>query len=223
MRSYTREFADPSGVKLPSTERPKGRAASLWFWLMLWTSGLVGAADSLSYTFGEALDPETTNADDALPEYQIKAAFLHHFVRYSEWPKEALGEKTDPIELLIIGKSPFGSVLKTTFDGKTLHDRKVVIRYAQAVPEKITAHLVFVTGIGAKEEEGLRKRCRKKPILLIGDEKGFAARGSCANFYVEKKKVRFEVNLEEVKSSGLTISSQLLKLATIVKAKGGGK
>ena len=164
-----------------------------------------------------AADPES--ASDAFPEYKIKAAFLYNFIRYTTWAEGALGGKNEPIELLVVGNDPFGKTLHATFEGKELHGRKVVIRHTRRPPEKLKAALVFAKGLSAEDEASLLKACKGKPILLIGDEKGLAEKGACANFHVEEKKVRFQVNTEVAKANKLAISSQLLKLAQIVKTK----
>jgi hypothetical protein len=103
------------------------------------------------------------------------------------------------------------------------HGRTVVIRRSKTIPKKITAHLVFTKGLTTKQGVELIERCAGKPILLIGNSPGYAVSGACANFTIEKKKVRFEVNSEVAKKGKLSISSQLLKLARIVESKGEKK
>lgn len=156
---------------------------------------------------------------DPFPEYEIKAAFLYNFIRYTTWPEEVLGKKDEPIVLLVVGEDRFGSILTTTFEDKKLHDRAIVIRRVETAPEKIEAHLVFACGLDEKQEAALLKACSGRAILLIGDEAGLAKRGACADFYVKDRKVRFEVNTDVIKASKLTVSSQLLKLARIVESK----
>ena len=59
---------------------------------------------------------------------------------------------------------------------------------------------------------------RGDAVLTVADTPGFAERGVMINFFITREdKVRFEANLEEAENSGLRLSSQLLKLATIVK------
>ena len=45
----------------------------------------------------------------------------------------------------------------------------------------------------------------------------FAERGGVIQFVMEGKKVRFEVNLTATQHAGLTLSSELLKVATSVR------
>ena len=54
------------------------------------------------------------------------------------------------------------------------------------------------------------------PVLLVGEQDRFARKGGMINFIEVDKKVRFEINESDAKRAGLKISSQLLKLATLV-------
>jgi hypothetical protein len=158
--------------------------------------------------------------DDLLPEYRIKAAFLYNFIRYTTWPKESFERKDQPIEILVVGKDPFGGVLEATFRDKTLHGRKVSFQRAEKVPKEISSHLVFCCGLSSARLAELLALCKGSPVLLVGDEEGLAERGTCASFYIDDNKVRFAINMEAAKRNRLAISSELLKLARIVKTGG---
>jgi uncharacterized protein DUF4154 len=155
--------------------------------------------------------------DGGPQEYRIKAAFLFNFVRFTKWPDSALGKKEDPITILVVGKDRFGDHLTKTFKDKQLHERDVVISHVKEVPKEPKAHLIFASALTHKDELKLIERCEGKPVLLVGDHSGFAKLGACANFYLDEKHVRFDVNTDELKRAKLTMSSQILKLANIVK------
>jgi hypothetical protein len=53
--------------------------------------------------------------------------------------------------------------------------------------------------------------------LTVSDMSQFVKRGGMIQFVLEGKKVRFEVNLTATQHAGLTLSSELLKVATAVK------
>jgi len=157
--------------------------------------------------------------DGGPDEYRIKAAFLFNFVRFTKWPDSAFGKQEDPITILVIGQDRFGDHLTKTFKDKQLHDRDVVITHVKELPKEPDAHLIFSSALSHKDELALIERCSGKPVLLVGDRSGFAALGGCANFYLDEKHVRFQVNTDELKRAKLTMSSQILKLASIVKTK----
>ena len=51
------------------------------------------------------------------------------------------------------------------------------------------------------------------PVLTVGDEEGMAARGVMIELIREGPRIAFKINLNAARPAGLTISSQLLKLA----------
>ena len=58
---------------------------------------------------------------------------------------------------------------------------------------------------------------KKQPILTVSDIKGFTAYGGIIQFKLVDNKVRFTINIDAATRAGLTISSKLLSLATVVQ------
>ncbi|NIM14623.1 MAG: DUF4154 domain-containing protein, partial [Candidatus Aminicenantes bacterium] len=58
-----------------------------------------------------------------------------------------------------------------------------------------------------------------KPILTVGDTKGFGQKGVIINLYIEKDAVRFEINHEASKKASLQMHSQLFAIGKVVKTK----
>lgn len=59
-------------------------------------------------------------------------------------------------------------------------------------------------------------------MLTIGEPDGFAAMGGCIGFVVGDERVQFEINPDAANRGDLKISSQLLRLAKIVRDARGG-
>ena len=154
---------------------------------------------------------------DKAREYQVKAAFLYNFFSYTTWPKESLPEKDKPFVVTVIGPNHFGKGLETLLKEKQAHGHKIQTRHYLHAPAKIESQVVFVTEPNALLRAKILKQLRDKPILLVGEVEGLAAAGAHVNFYIESSKIRFEVNLESLRACKLNMSSQLLKLAKIVK------
>jgi hypothetical protein len=57
----------------------------------------------------------------------------------------------------------------------------------------------------------------KSGVLTVSDIPSFAQRGGIIQFVVVANKVRFEVNLSNAQDAGLTLSSDLLKVAVAVR------
>ncbi|MEW6071678.1 MAG: YfiR family protein [Planctomycetota bacterium] len=150
------------------------------------------------------------------PEYEVKAAFLYKFVKFTDWPAAAFPDPKAPLVVEVVGKDPFAGLLATTFAGKELHGRPFVVRHAAEVPESVDSHLLFVGDLSSRARKSLLERCRARPVLVVGEHPGLAREGAIVNLYLEEGKVRFEINPDAARAGGLQISSQLLKLARIV-------
>ena len=57
--------------------------------------------------------------------------------------------------------------------------------------------------------------------VVVGDGEGFATNAGLIGLYAEGEKLKFEVNQEAAHRAGLRLSSQLLKLARLVRDEQG--
>ena len=186
----------------------------------------MGAKDA-SIAAGEGVTPlgskgnnngeSNTSEADKTREYQVKAAFLYNFISYTTWPKEALPSKGKPFKVAVIGPNHFGKGLEALLKQKQAHGFKIETKHYARAPQEIDAHVVFLTEANAKLRSNVLTSLKKRPTLVVGEHTGLAKAGAHVNFYIDSGKIRFEVNMEALRSSKLNMSSQLLKLAKIVK------
>jgi hypothetical protein len=182
--------------------------------LLLALSG--GANVSRAGGEGERTSPRSESEDR---EYQIKAAFLLNFIRYTTWPEPCFDGPNAPVVLLVVGKDPFGDVLDDTFRGEQANGRRIVVERVRELPAEWKAHVIFCA-LGAKDERtDLIEHCRRRPVLVVGDTPGLAEDGAEINFFLSDKKTRFEINTDAVAEASLVMSPAVLKLAKIVKSK----
>ena len=74
--------------------------------------------------------------------------------------------------------------------------------------------------IGSSEEGRLKEiltTLDKTGVLTVSDMPNFLQRGGMIQFVLDGNKVRFEVNLRPAQDAGLTVSSELLKVAISVR------
>jgi hypothetical protein len=150
----------------------------------------------------------------AVSEYKVKAAFLLNFGKYVEWPASAVG---DAIDICVLGRDPFGATLDDTLAGRTVGDKSVRARRVSGVSEASRCNIVFVSRDDQARVDDVVAGLAGSPVLLVGEQDRFARKGGMINFVEIDQKVRFEINEAAAKKAGLKISSQLLKLATIVE------
>ena len=75
-----------------------------------------------------------------------------------------------------------------------------------------------VSGIERRNLPSIFESSRKKGVLTISDLPKFAEYGGNIGFIEQDGRIRFEINLESAQQARLRISSQLLKLGTIVRS-----
>jgi len=153
-------------------------------------------------------------------EYEVKAAFLFKFTTYVKWPDRAFEKPVSPIVVAVVGPDPFGRALDDAFKEKAVGSRKVQVARFKTSAELGACHLLFVASQEAPKLSKILEQLATKPVLVVGESDGFATKGGCINFVLEDKKMRFEINPDAAKRAEVEISSQLLKLARIVKEEG---
>ena len=148
-------------------------------------------------------------------EYEVKAAFLYNFARFVEWPRDAKGDDGTFI-VTVLGRDPFGSVLDNTLRGKTIDDKRVVVRRALRSEDVGRSQILFISDSEQDRLPAILKGLEAAPVLTVGEMNRFAERGGVIRFKLDEDRVRLEINVIAAERSGLRISSQLLKLARIV-------
>lgn len=168
--------------------------------------------------------------DDSL-EYKVKAACLYNFARFVTWPDEAFadeGEAKAPLVFGILGEDPFGPILDATLEEKSVGGRRVVLRRLDPDAGTSTAaaaaecHVLFVARSEADALADLRPHLAKSHTFCVSELDGYAAGGGVARIFIRNGTTAFEINVDEVERRKLLVSSQLLKLAVLVRDPEGG-
>lgn len=165
--------------------------------------------------FGAALAAGAELA--ASREDRVKAAFLYNFLRYVEWPRARFTNQDSPLVIGVFGPAPaLHGELERTVRGRKIAGRPIVVRTVATAVEAGAAHLLYVPGWETERAGSLLARLRAAPVLAVGEGRAFAEAGGTIVFTVDGDKLRFAVNLKSARTAGITLSSQLVKLATTV-------
>lgn len=150
-------------------------------------------------------------------EYQVKAAYLYNFGRFVEWPPKVTASKSDPFTVCILGQDPFGSTLDATLSGATVGGKNVVARRISNPEESVHCQILFLSALEGGKLKRTIEMLEKEPVLTVSDIPQFCQRGGMIQFVLDGNNVRFEVNLTAAQRAGLALSSELLKVATVVR------
>ena len=152
----------------------------------------------------------------SLPEYQVKAAFVHSFGKYVIWPGAAFAAPTTPFIIGILGTDPFGEAF-VALQQKNLQNRPLEIRRIDKISEAGGCQILFISRSEQRRLSALLAALKGHNTLTVSDIDGFAREGGMIQLLLQDNQVRFEINLRAAQAAELTISSNLLKLATTIR------
>ena len=148
-------------------------------------------------------------------EYSVKAAFIYNFAKFVEWPSESFaGDK--PFVIGVLGQDPFKRVLDEAVSGKTVREKRIVVKRVSRIEDATDCHILFISDSEKDDLARIIKHLDRLPVLTVSDVGRFADRGGMIQLVMDQNRVRFAINLAATEQTGLKPSSQLLKLARIV-------
>ena len=150
-------------------------------------------------------------------EFQVKAAYLYNFGRFVQWPDESGTDRGESFEICVLGADPFGQALDATLAGGTIAGKSVMAKRIAKPQDVNSCRILFIS---SSEESHLKEDLAaldKTRVLTVSDIPRFSERGGMIGFILEGNRVRFDVNLDSAQGAGLTLSSELLKVATNVR------
>jgi len=167
---------------------------------------------------------QTIDSSPQYDEYTLKAVYIKKFSNYIDWPKWKLDcKKINYFTIGIIGKTPIYDKLTALYKDEKIFNKTVQIIKIKKLKNNNKLSSFNVIFIGIKDRKRIKKIVefsKKNSILLISDTPHYAQYGIHINFYVENKKLKFEINRGALIKSELSTSSVLLSLAKIVHTKG---
>lgn len=159
---------------------------------------------------GQAQQPKPT-------VYDVKAAYLYNFGKFVEWPAKVTSGNNESFTICVLGKDPFGASLDATIAGEAIDGKSVLAKRISKPQEALNCRVLFISSSEDAQLKDILATLERTSVLTVSDMSQFTRRGGMIQFVDEANRVRFEVNLTVAERAGLTLSSQLLKVAISVR------
>jgi hypothetical protein len=172
---------------------------------------IVAAAVWLLFAGSSAIGQEKPS------EYQVEAAYLYNFGRFVEWPARSTTVQTGAFNICVLGEDPFGQALDATLTGETIGNQRVAARRISSLQMSADCQILFISSSEANRLNKIMEALDKSAVLTVSDIPQFSQHRGMIQFVLEGNRIRFEVNLTATQRAGLTMSSELLKVATVVR------
>lgn len=147
-------------------------------------------------------------------EQRLKAAFVYRFPQFVTWPPASTTDRNS-LEICVAAGPATAAALRDLTSGESLNGRPFVVRENPAVQSLQSCHVLMVSG--GPSSRAVMTRAATLPILTVGDSETFLDDGGIIQLKLVDRRVRFEINLPAAARAGLTLSSQLLRLAAGVR------
>jgi hypothetical protein len=165
------------------------------------------------------LGPSCLHAQRSSPsEYEVKAAYLYDFGKFVAWPAKVAA--SDDFPICVLGQDPFGPTFDATIAGETINGKKVVVNRITKPQDALSCRILFISASEESQLKEILATIDKTSVLTVSDISQFTRRGGMIQFVTDANRVRFEVNVTTAERAGLTLSSQLLKVAINVRKTG---
>lgn len=151
----------------------------------------------------------------AVAEASLKAAFLHNFVKFTEWPEDVLAPAATIV--MCVGNPEVAMALEHAVSGQRINDHSLSVRRVPPGEPAAGCAAAYLTGVDTRLLPGVLATFAQTGTLTVSDDLRFAERGGIVGLFVEDGRMRFAVNVSAAARSRLRLSSQLLGLARIVK------
>lgn len=173
-------------------------------------AGLAAFIAAAAPAFGQAAFAADYSED------AVKAAFLHRFAAYVEWP--ASNEAGADFVIAVAGADGVLQELQRLLPRVTVQQRPARAVVASRPEHVADARILFVGQQGAAGRRALIAAAARRHVLVVTDGPGGLEDGGAINFVRDGRRVRFEISLAAAERHGLRINSDLLSVATRVTA-----
>jgi hypothetical protein len=172
---------------------------------------------SVAATWGVVGVPSAQGQHAKPAEFEVKATYLYNFSRFVEWPAQVAQAQGDSFAICVLGEDPFGAALKATVAQETVAGKSVVTKQVPTAQDAVSCRVLFISSSEDKRLKEILTSLGTATVLTVSDLPKFTQRGGMVQFVLEGNKVRFEVNSAVAQRAGLTLSSELLKVAVNVR------
>jgi hypothetical protein len=157
--------------------------------------------------------PVISHAQPALTDAQVKAGFIYNCAMFIEWPEG--GAPTGELRVGVVGADRVAWQL-TEMQGRRVNGRALKAKAARADDDPTQFQILFV-GDDPRNTQSLLTRVGDAPVVTIGENGEFTARGGVIRLFTQQDRLKFEVNVGRAERSGLRLSAKMLGLAKIVR------
>ncbi len=159
--------------------------------------------------------PAVLCANKSINIDELKSVYIYNFAAFVYWPDSSYKQNQANLKICTIGNSKIAHNLRAITKDEIIHGKKIIINEVDNKLDAQSCHILFIDSSVEDQHINLLKYLKTKDILLVGESLDFLARGGMINLKHNYKRIQIEINLDNIKKNHLSVSSKLIRLATI--------
>lgn len=153
--------------------------------------------------------------DATADEYEIRAAMLLNLTKFIDWPSAKADSAHPQFLICILGSDPIGPGADRYLQNRTVAGKPVLVRHLTTPEAANTCQILYVADREHKSIERLVPELMKNGVLTISERSNATDPNQVIGLPTVNERVHIDINLGAAQKTGLTISSKLLRLATV--------
>lgn len=150
---------------------------------------------------------------------EVKAAYVHRFAGFVEWPTGTFAAVDSPIVVGVAGAPGLHRELSQIVAGRMVQGRALQVIEVSQPREAASVHMLVIGRSAWKRAGDWMAATKGHPVLVVTDMAQGLERGAALGFVEIDSRLRFEASVPAAEQAGLRLSSRLLSVAErVVKA-----
>ncbi len=155
---------------------------------------------------------QSATADEA----QVRAAMLFNLTKFVDWPPEKMGSAQAPFVVGYVGDGAGGDTLANLMRGKQVQGKPIQVQNIFTAAQIAQCHILYVANSGRKQYKQMSVELSRQAVLVVS-ERQLGDNGIVIGLPLVDNSIQIQVDLKMAQNAGLTISSKLLRIATVTR------
>ncbi|MFA6179251.1 MAG: YfiR family protein [Candidatus Methylopumilus sp.] len=153
----------------------------------------------------------TTVHAEAVPETEMRAAYLYNFALFTDWPNPT----GDTIRLCIL-KADQTDFATEKIENKLINGKLLTITTISSSNAAKGCQMLYISSYQSSSVRKIVAELEDTPVLTVTDTENGAAQGMMIEMLLDNNRLGFKVNNKAVRRANLTLSAKLLRLAKTI-------
>ncbi len=145
---------------------------------------------------------------------KLQTVFIYNFTKHIEWPPDY---SSGDFIIGVLGNSPIIEEIEKLAESRKIGNQKIIIKKYRTTDDIRRCNIIFIPKNKSGEIGNVLLKTKNNSTLIITEKEGMAVAGAAINFVIKDNKQKFELKKSNATKYGLKVSSDLERLAIIVK------